>query len=176
MSPAERIADILRTDEKSARRFCYEVQRLCMGFAPSLLDIAKCLERNPGLKHDPRIVAEKLVGKRIVSKFGLSEIKRVAHVLRTDDAHAREFCNKVQRAFSNRRVSLKTIAWCVERNSHLKITPELVVAELRGKSEFLDSASPAPTRTRKGTLAISVTKSSPEIDAIKKKSGDWETD
>lgn len=58
----------------------------------------------------------------------------------------------------------------------MKITPESIIAELGGKSEFTTNALPTPIETMDGQKIFPVTKANEDIEDIKKAKGDWETD
>jgi len=52
------IIQALACDEKAARNFCTQIQKLCKGPAPSFEIIAHCLARNPNLKDDREQLAK----------------------------------------------------------------------------------------------------------------------
>ena len=160
-------------NEESAMAFCRAVQEQCSGFAVSADVIAEYIEHDPSLKPDPRLVAEQL------GALVIGELNRIARVLRCDAARASSFCARVQNAFPGKTISLKSIADWVERNSFQDITAQLVIRAMGGPPELTDSDYDPPERgkkRRRRSRGLGVTRANESIEAIKRRTGDWETD
>lgn len=173
LTPADRIARILRIDTKSATAFYLQVEKECKEFDVSADLIVTYLERNPQLPADPFVISQGLIA------LAYREIYRVANVLHCKSADAKAFCNAVQKAFPDTKIPLKRIAECVEKLVDPSLAPRMVVRELGGTRDVADlDLRPAPKARRKhhGGSGFKLPRRNSSIEAIKRRNGDWETD